>query len=141
MYTSRATTIALAVLLAVAAHAQQADSSGKEHALSSASQDAQTSSPAQLRIDAASRQIKADPRKIQAFDDLASAYLRRARETAQQKYLLDSADALSHGLQLDATNFGLQKTQVALSLANSQFAIAKEKATTLNRRSPDDVML
>jgi len=141
MFTPRLMIAIFAVSVAVAGHAQQTDSSGNSHAVPAAAAEGETSSPAQLSIDAALRQIKGDPRKAQAFGDLASAYLRRARETAQQKYLVDAGKAVSHGLQLDPTNFGLQKTQVALLIANSQFAVAKEKATLLNRRTPDDVII
>lgn len=97
-------------------------------------------SPAQTRIEAAKRHILADPNKIQAFNDLATAYLRRARETADPRYYADASQALSQGLRLDAKDFQLQKTQVALLLGMHADAKAKEQATLLNRRTPDDVM-
>jgi tetratricopeptide (TPR) repeat protein len=95
--------------------------------------------PAQQRVAAARQQIAADPKKVQAYIDLASAYLRRARETDDQKYLGDAEQALEQGLRVDAKDFQLEKTQVELMLAKGQFAEAKQKAAELNRRSPDDV--
>ncbi len=121
-------------------HAQQTVSSRADQRNSSAVRSAQIESPAQQRIEAAKRQILATPQKIQAFNELAIAYLRRARETADPKYYTDASQALAQGLHLDANDFQLQKTQVALLLGIQQFAQAKEKATLLNRHTPDDVM-
>jgi len=101
---------------------------------------AQQESPAQQRIAAAQRQIKADPKKVQAYNELAIGYLRRARETADLSYLKDADAALAEGLKLDATDFQLQKTQVTLMLSRHQFAQALERATALHRHTPDDVM-
>ena len=77
---------------------------------------------------------------MQAYNELALAFLRRARETADPKYLNDADAALAQGLKLDPADFQLQKTQVALMLSRHEFAQAKERATVLNRRTPDDVM-
>ena len=100
----------------------------------------QVDTPAQLRIAAARQQLKSDPKKIQAYNELALAFLTRARETADSSYLTDAESALTRGLSLDAKDFQLQRTQIALMLSRHQFAQAKEKATVLNRRTPDDVM-
>lgn len=97
-------------------------------------------SPAQAQIAAAKRQILANPKKLQAFNDLATAYLSRARETANPKYCTDAAEALKQGLSLNPQDFQLQKTQVALLLGLKEYAKAKEQATLLNQRTPDDVM-
>ena len=96
--------------------------------------------PAQGRIAAAKRQIQADPKRVQAFNDLALAYLGRSRETADPKYDEDASQALKQGLSLDPANFQLQKTQVALLLGLKEYAEAKQQATLLNYRTPDDVM-
>jgi tetratricopeptide (TPR) repeat protein len=101
---------------------------------------AQEESPAQQRIAAAQLQIKADPKKVQAYNELAIGFLRRARETADPSYLKEAEGALTDGLKLDATDFQLQKTQVALLLSRHEFAQAIERATALHRRTPDDVM-
>jgi len=129
------------VCFSVVGSAQQATKS-ETHRLvgSSDSTLAKADSPAQQRIDAAKRQILADPNKPQAFNNLATAYLAKARETADPKYYESASQALSQGLSLDAEDFQLQKTQVALLLGLHSFAEAKKRATLLNRRTPDDVM-
>jgi tetratricopeptide (TPR) repeat protein len=96
--------------------------------------------PAQQRIAAARQQLKADPKKVRAYNELAIAFARRARETADRAYLSQAEGALAQGLKLDSTDFQLQRTQVALMLARHQFVPAKELAMALHRRVPDDVM-
>jgi predicted Zn-dependent protease len=96
--------------------------------------------PAHQRIAGAQLQIRTDPKKVQAYNELALAFLRRTRETADPKYLKDADAALAQGLKLDPTDFQLQKTQVALMLSSHEFAQARDRATVLNRRTPDDVL-
>ena len=96
--------------------------------------------PAQQRIAAAKQQIATDPKRVQAYNELAIAFLRRARETADSTYLKEAEAALGEGLKLDSADFQLQKTQVALMLSRHEFASAKERATALHLRTPDDVM-
>src|SRR5450432_543942 len=97
-------------------------------------------SPAQQSIAAAKRQISSNPKRAQSFNDLAVAYLRRVRETANPAYYQDAEQALAQGLGLDPEDLQLLKTQVEMKLARHEFAPAKEQATLLNRRAPDDVM-
>jgi tetratricopeptide (TPR) repeat protein len=98
-------------------------------------------SPAQQSIDSAKRQIQAQPKNVQAFNSLATAYLRRARETADTRYYEGAAQAVDQGFTVDPTAFQLQKTQVALLLAHHRYAEARQSATILNRKTPDDVMV
>ncbi len=97
-------------------------------------------SQAQQLIAAARQQLKADTSKVQAWDALASAFIRRNRETGDPRFLEEAQGALSQGLKLDATNFQLLRTRVALMLSRQEFAQAKELANELNHRVPDDVM-
>jgi hypothetical protein len=99
----------------------------------------QGDTPAQQRIAAAKQQLAADPKKVQAYNELALAYLRRTRETADPQYLKDADAALTQGLKLDSTDFQLQRTQVALMLARHQFVQARDKATALHLRTPDEI--
>ena len=96
--------------------------------------------PAQQRIAAAKQQIANDQKKVQPYNELAIAFLRRARETTDSAYLKEAEVALAEGLKLDAADFQLQKTQVALKLSRHEFAAAKEQATGLHHNTPDDVM-
>jgi tetratricopeptide (TPR) repeat protein len=100
----------------------------------------QQDSPAQQRIAGAQLQIRTDPKKVQAYNELALAFLRRTRETADPRYLKDADAALAQGLKLDATDFQLQRTQVALMLSRHEFSQARDRAIVLNHRTPDDVM-
>ena len=100
----------------------------------------QDDSPAQQRIASAQLQIKANPQKVQAYNELAIGFLRCARETADPNYLKDAGTALAQGFKLDAEDFQLQKTQVALRLSRHEFVQARNLAKALNRRTPDDVM-
>ena len=100
----------------------------------------QQHTPAQQRIAAAQLQIDRDPSKSQAYNELAIAFLRRARETADPEFLKDADAALTQGLKLDPDDFQLQKTQVALMLSRHEFAQARERALALNHHTPDDVM-
>jgi tetratricopeptide (TPR) repeat protein len=132
--------VTLCVFLSRPALTQQGPSSVADRQRPS-NEATQEESPAQQRIAAAQQQIKADPKRVQAYNELAIGFLRRARETADPSYLKDSEAALTEGLKLDATDFQLQKTQVALMLSRHEFAQALERATALHRRTPDDVMI
>jgi tetratricopeptide (TPR) repeat protein len=120
--------------------AQQVSSPGADRHSASSDADILQDTPAQQRIVAAQLQVDSDPMKVQAYDELAIAFLRRARETADSKFLKDAATALSQGLVLDSTDFQLQKTQVVLMLSRHEFAQARERAKALNHHTPDDVM-
>ena len=102
--------------------------------------DSAPQSPAQQRILLATREVESSSVKTNALNDLAIAYLRRARETEDLGYLIDAEKALNRGLALAPSDFQLRKTQVALMLARHQYAEAKAEATLLNKQTPDDVM-
>jgi tetratricopeptide (TPR) repeat protein len=140
MKSLQAAPIILSVLLSSAALAHQAAPPATDRQSTTGEASAHEESPAQQRIAAAQLQIKADPKKVQAYNELAIGFLRRARETAEPSYLKDADAALAEGLKLDATDFQLQKTQVALMLSRHEFVQARERATALHRRTPDDGM-
>jgi tetratricopeptide (TPR) repeat protein len=126
--------------LTSAALAQQTVSGATDHSGVSNVVAVQSDTPAQLRIAAARQQLKSDPKKVQAYNELAIAFMTRVRETADPGYLKDADAALAQGLSLNADDFQLQRTQVALMLGRHQYTQAKERATVLNHRTPDDVM-
>ena len=135
-----ATLFFLALFLSGSGFSQQASLPGTGEPSLSAEAATQRDTPAQRRVLAAQQQIEKDPKKVQAYNELALALLRRTRETADPKYLADADDALTQGLKLDPTDFQLQRTQVALMLSRQEFARARDQATALHRRTPDDVM-
>lgn len=61
--------------------------------------------PAQTRIASAKLQLQTNPKKVQAYNDLALAYLERARETEDPKFLQEASQALTKGLALDPNDF------------------------------------
>ena len=135
MKSSHATLFVLVVFLSGSGLAQQSAFPIADQPLSSNSATLQEETPAQQSISAAQLQIKSDPKKVQAYNELALAFLRRTRETADPKYLKDADAALAQGLKLDPEDFQLQRTQVALMLGRHEFAQAKERATVLHRRT------
>lgn len=126
--------------ISAAALLPQAASPTADQIVSSSLEASQGETPAQLHIAAARQQMKLDPKKIQAYNELAIAFLARARETADPTYLKEADSSLSQGLSLDPADFQLERTRVALMLGRHQFAQAKEKAAALNHRTPDDVL-
>jgi tetratricopeptide (TPR) repeat protein len=140
MKSPRATLFLLGVSLAASALAQQSNMAAPDQRNTMGEAAVQEQTPAQLRIAAARQQIAADAKKVQAYNELATAFLRRSRETTDTGYLKDADEALAEGLKLDPTDFQLQKTRVALLLSRHQFRQALERATALNHHVPDDVM-
>jgi tetratricopeptide (TPR) repeat protein len=94
---------------------------------------------AQQRIEAAEKQVKAHPKDAQPYVELALAWIRRARETANPIYFNDAEQAITAGLAFAQNDFQLSKAHVALLLGRHEFAQARTEATVLNRRTPDDV--
>ena len=99
---------------------------------------AQQATPAEQRIAAAKRQIASDPRKPEAYNNLALAFISRAHETASPDYDRQAAEAIATGLSLAPQDFQLRKAHVALLLEQHEFARARDEAKDLNLHNPDD---
>ena len=140
MKSLHATFFILGVFLSTSGLAQQAASRVGDQRSLPIEAAVREETPAQQRIASARQQIAADPAKVQAYNELAIAFLRRARETADPKYLKDADAALGAGSRLDPDDFQLKKTQVALLLSRHEYVKAKELAELLHRRTPDDVI-
>jgi len=140
MKPSHTTLFILGVLLSIQGSAQQAVLPAADQHNSPGLADLQDQTPVQQRIAAAKQQIATAPKRVQAYNELALASIRRTRETADPKYLKDADAALAQGLKLESENFSLQKTQVVLMLSRHEFAQARDRAKVLQRRTPDDVM-
>ncbi len=125
-------------MLSITASAQATGATAKTESSNAAKVEDDT--PAQRRIAAARQQLEADPKKAQAYNELALALIRRTRETLDPRYLNDADSALAEGLKLNPTDFQLQRTRVALLLSRHSFVQAKDLATELHKRIPDDVM-
>ena len=135
-----ATLFILSVLLSRQGSAQQAVLSAADQHDSPGESAVQEETPAQQRIVAAKQQIVMNPKKVQAYNELALANIRRTRETADPKYLRDADAAVTQGLKLEPENFSLRKTQVVLMLSRHEFSQARTQAMILNHRTPDDVV-
>jgi tetratricopeptide (TPR) repeat protein len=98
-------------------------------------------SPAEQRILQAQETIKKRTSDPEAYNALASAYARRARETGDASYYQRAEDALQKSLTFAPGNFEAQKLHVAVLLGQQEFAAALDLATKLNTKTPDDVML
>jgi len=125
-------------MVSTAGVAQTTATTGED--VSSSAAKVQDETPAQRRIAAARQQLKADPKKTQAYNELALASIRRTRETLDPRYLNDADAALAAGLKLNPTDFQLQRTRVSLLLSRHSFAQARDLAMDLHKRIPDDVM-
>jgi tetratricopeptide (TPR) repeat protein len=98
----------------------------------------QQSTPAEQRIAAARQQIASDPKKAEAYNNLALAFISRAQETESQDYDRQAAEAIATGLSLAPQDFQLRKTQVAVLLDQHEFVRARDEAKDLHQHNPDD---
>jgi tetratricopeptide (TPR) repeat protein len=98
----------------------------------------QHATPAEQRIAAARQQIASDPKKPEAYNNLALAFISRAHETGSPDYDRQAAEAIATGLSLAPHDFQLRKARVALLLDQHEFARARDEAKDLNLHNPDD---
>jgi tetratricopeptide (TPR) repeat protein len=99
-----------------------------------------TLSPAQRSIATAQRMIDKSPQDFEAYNALALALSRRARETSDVHYYDQAEVALQKSFAISPGNFDGQRTHVWLLLGKHEFAAALQEAMTLNKKMPDDVM-
>ena len=81
------------------------------------------------------------PNDFEAYNSLALAFSRRARETSNVAFYTQGEEALQKSFAISPDNFDGQRIQVWLLLGKHEFAAALEAAKKLNRKLPDDVML
>jgi tetratricopeptide (TPR) repeat protein len=94
--------------------------------------------PAEQRIAAARQRVTSDPKKPEAYNDLALALISRAHETESPDYDRQAADAIVAGLSLAPQDFQLRKAHVALLLDRREYARARDEGRGLNLQNPDD---
>src|SRR6185436_18275921 len=102
---------------------------------------AQTPSPAQKAIAGAQEQIRKDPKLIDAYDNLAKALVRRARETGDADYYKQAERAIEDALRLEPEHFEALKARTMVLLGRKEYAAALELGRKLNKRIPDDVLM
>lgn len=98
-------------------------------------------SPAEQSMAAAHKLIDKNPKNFEAYNALALALSRRARETSDVAYYNQAEDALKKSFEISPSNFDGERTAVWLLLGKHEFAAALDKAKELNKKMPDDVML
>jgi tetratricopeptide (TPR) repeat protein len=99
-----------------------------------------TLSPAQRTMAQARKLIDKNPKDFEAYNALALALSRRARETSDVNFYTQAEEALQKSFAISPDNFDGQRTHVWLLLGKHEFAAALEAAKKLNQKMPDDVM-
>ncbi len=89
----------------------------------------------------AQKLIAKNANDFEAYNSLALALSRRARETSNVAFYTQGEEALQKSFAISPDNFDGQRIQVWLLLGKHEFAAALEAATKLNHKLPDDVML
>jgi tetratricopeptide (TPR) repeat protein len=102
---------------------------------------AATLSPAQMNIARAQQLIDKNPKDFEAYNALALALARRARETSDPNFYTQGEQALQKSFAVSPGNYDGARIQVWLLLGKHEFAAAREEATKLNKKVPDDVMV
>jgi tetratricopeptide (TPR) repeat protein len=98
-------------------------------------------SPAERSMDQARKSIEKNPKDFEAYNALALALSRRARETSDVKFYTQAEETLQKSFEVSPDNFDGQRIHVWLLLGKHEFAAALDAAKKLNQRMPDDVML
>jgi tetratricopeptide (TPR) repeat protein len=98
-------------------------------------------SPAERSMAQARKLIEKNPKDFEAYNALALALSRRARETSDVKFYAQAEETLQKSLEIAPDNFDGQRIHVWLLLGKHEFAAALDAAKKLNQKMPDDVML
>jgi tetratricopeptide (TPR) repeat protein len=97
-------------------------------------------SPAEQSMVQANQLIEKNPKNFEAYNALALALSRRARETSDVKFYAQAEETLQKSFEISPGNFDGERIHVWLLLGKHEFAAAREAAQKLNKRMPDDVM-
>ena len=98
-------------------------------------------SPAEQSMAQANRLIEKNPKNFEAYNALALALSRRAREMSDVRFYAQAEEALQKSFEISPDNFDGARIHVWLLLGKHEFAAAREAAQQLNKRVPDDVMV
>jgi tetratricopeptide (TPR) repeat protein len=100
----------------------------------------QRPTPAERQIEAAERAVGTRP-SADAYNDLALALARRARETADVQYYARAEKAIESSLAVAPDNFEALKMRAWVLLGKHEFRAALELARALNQEVPDDLLV
>lgn len=98
-------------------------------------------SPAERKIALAKEKLARDPKHLQARNDWALALTQRARETSDPTFYVQADEVVTGTLAMAPNDFEAQKVRAWVLLGQHRFAEARELATALNTRVPDDLMV
>jgi tetratricopeptide (TPR) repeat protein len=98
-------------------------------------------SPAEQAVAQATKLIDKNAKDFEAYNALALALSRRARETSDVKFYTQAEEALQKSFDISPDNFDGKRIHVWLLLGKHEFAAALEEAKKLNKKMPDDVMV
>ena len=98
-------------------------------------------SPAERSMAQANRLIEKNPKNFEAYNALALALSRRARETSDVSFYKQAEETLKKSFEISPGNFDGERIHVWLLLGKHEFAAAREEARQLNKKMPDDVMV
>lgn len=96
-------------------------------------------SPAEQKIAWARQAIEKNPGDYRAYNQLAAALARRARETSDPGYYLKGEDALKESLRLQPDNFEARKLRLWLLLGRHEFGAALKEAQELSQLTNEDL--
>ena len=97
--------------------------------------------PAERAIVQAERALASSSPKAEAWSDLALAYARRARETADHDYYSRADEAIAKSLEAAPANLAAKKARAWVLLGRHEFEAALALARELNAKVPDDLMV
>jgi len=91
-----------------------------------------------LRILRAQQKIAKAPGKAEGYNELASAYMQKARETGDFTFNASANDTLDHSLSIEADNYDALKLRAKLQLTYHRFAEALVTAHRAQTIRDDD---
>jgi Flp pilus assembly protein TadD len=94
--------------------------------------------PAEQAIQLARSAVEKNPKNVDAYNALALALARRARETADTAKYDEAGAVLDKLAKISPDSFAAQRTRIWLLLGKHEFAEAAKLAKALNERMPDD---
>ena len=97
--------------------------------------------PAEIAIRQATANVEKQPDHYPYYNELAAAYVRRARETSDVQFYAKAEEALQKSFSLAADNYEGLSVATSLQLSRHEFSKALETATRLNKLMPDDVIV
>ena len=97
--------------------------------------------PAEEKIIAAKHAIDKTPEHYQAYNQLALAQTRRARETGDPTHYVRALEALETSFRLAPDNYSGLRIRTWALLGRHEFSEALQLAEDLNRQAPDDILI